>query len=308
MTEEKVKLIKEHASEYGLNTCLAAIGLPKSTWYYWTDHKVSYEEKYKALREPILQVVRDHSPYGYRRILPELQDRGCLIGEFVVRKLLRCWDLTLLRSIKKTKPSGPRQYLQSKSGGLNLVKDLKDPAPFQVWYTDFTEIWYASGKKKASLMPILDHKTKLVAGWAVGERRNTGLALEALKMMRDNLSEVGVSLKEQFIHHDKDSVYTGYRWLQIVLIDAKAKISFSENGAKGNTFMESFNSHFKGENGGLFYDAVNIWELRRIISAQIAYYNEQRRHSALGYLAPQTYINREVSLPEPVLDLTQLSN
>jgi len=81
--------------------------------------------------------------------------------------------------------------------------------------------------------------------------------------------------------------------------------------------MESFSSHFKEENGDLFYDAINIWELRRIISAQIEYYNEQRRYSAclranthrqaLGYLAPRTYVNREVSLPEPVLDLAQIS-
>ena len=156
-------------------------------------------------------------------------------------------------------------------------------------------------------MPILDHKTKLIAGWAVSKQKNTALALDALDMTRENLKEVGISLEDQYIHHDKDSVYTGYRWLQAVLIREQAKISFSENGAKGNTFMESFSSHFKRENGGLFYDAINIWELRRIISAQIEYYNEQRRHSALGYLAPRTYINREVSLPEPVLDLAQIS-
>jgi hypothetical protein len=53
-------------------------------------------------------------------------------------------------------------------------------------------------------------------------------------------------------------VYTGYRWLQAVLIRKRAKISFSENGAKGNTYMESFNGHFKGENGSLFFDARNI--------------------------------------------------
>lgn len=116
-----------------------------------------------------------------------------------------------------------------------------------------------------------------------------------------------LSLEDQFIHHDKDSVYTGYRWLQAVLIDARARISFSENGAKGNTFMESFNGHFKGGNDSLFHDAANIWELTRAVSMQVEYYNGQRRHSALGYLAPRTYINREVSLPEPLLDLAQLS-
>ncbi len=67
--------------------------------------------------------------------------------------------------------------------------------------------------------------------------------------------------------------------------------------------MESFNGHFKGENESLFHDARNIWELRKAIDTQIQYYNMRRRHSALGYLAPQTYINQQVRLPEPVVDL-----
>jgi len=41
----------------------------------------------------------------------------------------------------------------------------------------------------------------------------------------------------------------------------RMKISFSENGARGNTYMESFNGHFKGESGSLFFAARNIWEL-----------------------------------------------
>ena len=136
-------------------------------------------------------------------------------------------------------------------------------------------------------------------------------------MVRENLKEVGISLEDRYIHHDKDSVYTGYRWLQDVLIREKARISFSENGAKGNTFMESFNGHFEGENGSLFFDAANIWELARAISVQVDYHNARRRHSAclranthrqaLGYLAPLTCINQEVSLPEPILDLALLS-
>jgi len=135
----------------------------------------------------------------------------------------------------------------------------------------------------------------------VGKNKNTSLALDALDMTRENLKEVGINLQDRFMHHDQDSVYTGYRWLQAVLIREQARISFSENGAKGTTFMESFNGHFKGENGSLFFDAANIWELTRAISVQVDYYNAQRRHSALGYLAPQTYINREVSLPKPPL-------
>lgn len=241
-----MKLVEKHTDQYGLNTCLAAIGLPKSTWYYWKDQKVSYEEKYRDLREPMLQVVRRHPGYGYRRVMPELQDRGYPIGEYVVRKLLKCWDLSLQRSTKKAKLSGPRQYLQGKDRGWNLVKDLEDPEPFQVWYTDFTEIWYAGGRKKAYFMPILDHKTKWIAGWAVSKHKNTALALEALDMARENLKEVGIRLKERSVHHDQDTVYTGYRWLQAVSIRERAKISFLREWGEGEHVHGIVQRSFQG--------------------------------------------------------------
>jgi len=303
-----VKLVENHKHNYGLNTCLAAIGLPKSTWYYQNKEKVSYREKYSHLREPIMRVVREHSGYGYRRILPDLEEKGHQVGEFVLRRSLNRLNLGLLRSVSKPKPSLPRSYLNQSSRGLNLVKDIKDPQPFEVFYTDFTEINYREGNNKAYLMPIIDHNTKWVAGWAAGEHKNTSLALDALNMTHDNLEQIGIDLEDRFLHHDQDPVYTGYSWLQAILIREKARISFSENGARGNTYMESFNGHFKGENGSLFYDARNIWELRRIIDTQINYYNMRRRHSALGYLAPWSYINREVSLPEPVVDLALISS
>jgi transposase InsO family protein len=62
-----------------------------------------------------------------------------------------------------------------------------------VWYTDFTEIWYAGGKKKAYFMPILDQKTKWITGWAASERWNTALALEAFKVARSNSGKVRIS-------------------------------------------------------------------------------------------------------------------
>jgi len=152
-------------------------------------------------------------------------------------------------------------------------------------------------------MPLLDHATKWVVGWAVGHRPNTELALESLSMARATLTDVGLTLQGRIIHHDQDSVYTGYRWLYTVLIKDRARISYSENGAKGNTVMESFNGRFKTENRSLFYDAMNIWELRRVIGRQIDYYNRKRRHSTLGYMAPIDYIIQEAILPRLALGL-----
>jgi len=76
VTTEKVEIVKTNAKTYGLNATLDAIGLPKSTWYYWKSKKVPYEEKYGYLREPLTEVLRDNPAYGYRQVEPKLKPRG----------------------------------------------------------------------------------------------------------------------------------------------------------------------------------------------------------------------------------------
>jgi len=303
VTAEKVKIVRENAASYGLNTTLAAIGLPKSTWYYWKNSKVDYEEKYGQLREPLIDVLNENPTYGYRRVEPELKAHGYPVGETVVQRVLGMWDLSLRRWVAKPKPSVPRKVLNRQSNGMNLVAGMEEPKPLQVLYTDFTEIWYARGTKKAYLMPLLDHVTKWVIGWSVHHRPNTDLALDVLSMAETTLEDVGLTLEGRIIHHDQDSVYTGYRWLRTVLIKHRARISYSENGAKGNTTMESFFGRFKTENASLFHEAKNIWELKRVIAQQIDYYNRRRRHSTLRYMPPMDYIIQEEILPELALGL-----
>ena len=42
-TEEKVALVESVWERYGLRPALAAVNLPKSTWYYQQKYKVLYE-------------------------------------------------------------------------------------------------------------------------------------------------------------------------------------------------------------------------------------------------------------------------
>jgi hypothetical protein len=55
----------------------------------------------------------------------------------------------------------------------------------EVVYTDFTELVYADGRRKAVLMPIIAHTSKLACGWAVGETGDTRLALQVSIFARD---------------------------------------------------------------------------------------------------------------------------
>jgi transposase InsO family protein len=129
---------------------------------------------------------------------------GRLVNHKVVQRLHRMWDLPLIRGTRMPKPSGVRQAITAAGDRINLVAGRERIEPFEVAYADFTELVYASGRAKAQLIPIVDHASKLVLGWAVGERAVTALALAAWDRARQSLRGHGVPLQAVIVHHDQD--------------------------------------------------------------------------------------------------------
>ena len=70
------------------------------------------------------------------------------------------------------------------------------------------------------------------------------------------------------------------------------RLSYVLRGAKDNPEMEGFNSRFKAKGYPLFLEAQTVTELCAVVDQQMRYYNTERRHSSLGYLSPQAYIER----------------
>lgn len=58
--DQKVALASEAYEDYSLPTVLAALQLPRSTWYYHKSNGMSYTEKYHHLREPLEMIARQH--------------------------------------------------------------------------------------------------------------------------------------------------------------------------------------------------------------------------------------------------------
>lgn len=242
-------------------------------------------------------IARAHPEYGIHRTTAELQDRGIRINHKVVEKLHLGWNLSVLRRIRKPKPSSIRTLISEAGSRVNLVASLDTIDDFEVLYTDFTEIVYQRGKAKTELMPIIDHCSKLAVGHALGESADTELALNAWRKAASTLQRYGQKLKGIIMHHDQDSVYTSHRWLYEVAIKGSARVSYSENGAKGNVYMESFNSRFKSENRLLFWEQEDFESLEKVVTARIRYYNQIRRHSALGNKSPIQYLKEKGRIP-----------
>lgn len=270
--------------------------MSKGTWHYrMRDGSKASEKKAadEALRAPTIEIIRKHPAYGYRRIRPDLEEEtGEVVNDKRLRRLLGTWELGLHRTISRPEPSPIRRALAQARGHLNLVKDL-DPEALEVLSTDFTELLYAGGDRKAWLIAFVDLDSVWVPGWATGPSANRELALNAWTQARAAFSRLGQDVATTFVHSDQDSVFTSYDWLRALLLDSGARVSYSENGARDNPWIESFWARFKHENHSLFLEAATLAELGRLVDQQMRYYNRERRHSAIGNQPPLAYLESE---------------
>jgi putative transposase len=288
-TAQKVMLVRAAVPEGGLQPALDVVGLPRATWYYYQRRQRTYPEKYWHLRRPLETIARVHPEYGYRRVTVELRATwGHDLNHKVVQRLQRLWDLPLLRRTRHPRPSGIQQAIASAGRHANLIGEKADIEPFAVLYADFTELRYASGQK-GYLITLIDHATKVIVGWAVGIRKTTEVALQAWERAKQTLATCVGRWAGMIVHHDQDPVFVGYQWTSRLLLDDEVRVSYSLRGARGNPEMEAFFSRFKTENRSLLLDCQTLEELEGVIARRTDYYNRDRRHSKIGYVAPMSY-------------------
>jgi transposase InsO family protein len=246
----------------------------------------------------VREIIAEHPGYGYRRILPELEERTSqTVNHKRLRRLLSEHELGLSRHAAKHSPSPVQEILGDAAGQLNLVADL-DPGPLEVFSTDFTELSYSGGNRKAYLMAVVDLESKYVPGWAVGPSANRKLAMRCWEQVRKRMASLGEGLGEKIIHHDLDSVYTSYRWLRAILLDDEMRISYSESGARGNPWIESLWGRTKAEVGSRITEASSLPALRTVFDERFRYYNQDRRHSSIGQIPPREHLGQTLDTLE----------
>jgi transposase InsO family protein len=153
----------------------------------------------------------------------------------------------------------------------------------QRWVGDTTELLVEESRSKLYLAVILDLYSRFVVGWALSAVNDRHLTMKALDMaLRRRCPGAGL------MHHsDQGSTYASEDY-QEVLAAHGLTCSMSRRGnCLDNAAMESWNSTFKSELGEHF-------ESYAVAKAQVfdyveVFYNQQRRHSSLGYVSPANY-------------------
>jgi len=94
------------------------------------------------------------------------------------------------------------------------------------------------------------------------------------------------------VHDDQDAVFTSCEWARRLILEDGVQLSFTLRGFKDHPELKSFNCRFKEESHTLFLEAQTLDELIEVVNERMRYYDEERRHSSIGYLSPLTFIDR----------------
>lgn len=276
--------IKAHQDQWPIEVLCAVLEVSRSGYYAFQKRPVSVrKERQEELVEEMKQVHQERHKdcYGSPRMHKELLAKGYEVCENTVAQLMKDHDLraTTKRKFRHTTDSNHPYPVAE-----NLLnQEFEQHKPDQVWVSDITYIPTREGW--LYLVCVLDLYSRRVVGWSMSERMTKDLVLSALEM-----ALLRRRPEANLMHHsDRGSQYASAAFQQL-LRDENITCSMSRKGnCYDNAVMESFFASLKKE---LVHqeDYQTRAEARHSLFEYIeVFYNQQRLHSALGYMSPAEY-------------------
>jgi transposase InsO family protein len=256
------------------------MSLSRSSYYYQPVTNPLEEKERADILDRIEAICIELAGYGYRRVAAQLRREGIIVNHKKVLRLMRESDL--LCQVKRR-----WTMTTDSSHGFpvypNLVKGKKATGINQIWLADITYIRIRRGF--VYLAAILDACSRKVIGYAISDRLDTGLVMDALCMAIENRNP-----GDGVIHHSDQGVQYASHDYTDELKKHGFQISMARKGNPyDNAMMESFFKTLKHEEVYLYeYDTID--DVKARVSHFIEQvYNVKRLHSAIGLRPPEEY-------------------
>lgn len=288
----KFSFIEAKRARWPVAAICRVLGVTRSGYYAWRRRPLGprARESQRLLVAIQESWKRSGRNYGSPRVLQDLRAQGWRVGNRRVEQLMRNNGIQAKRKRRFRITTNSEHKRPVAPNVLDRQFDVKTPDT--VWAGDITYIWTQQGW--LYLAVILDLFSRRVIGWAMSNRINTQLALDAMNMALAQ-RQPGAGL----LHHsDRGSQYAARRYGK--LLDAHGvKPSMSRKGnCWDNSVVESFFGTLKNELVHHVVFPTRDAAKEAIFEFIEIYYNRYRRHSSLGYLSPIDYEHAIEELPQ----------
>jgi transposase InsO family protein len=274
--------------DYPVRRLCLYLKVSPSGFYAWAQrqaHPGARALENQSLAQAIDRIhTRSRQTYGAPRIERELRKNGRCHGRNRVARLMRekglCGRQKGRYRVQTTDSNHDQPIAPNR-----LAEVPKATAPNQLWVADITYVETREGW--LYLAAILDLYSRKIVGWAMSQRSDTVLVLNALAMaLLHRQPPAGL-----LCHTDRGVQYASGDYRQ-ALQTARFLPSMSRKGnCYDNATMESFWSTLKLELIYRHQFATRAQARIAIFDYIESFYNRQRTHSALDYQSPVDFEN-----------------
>jgi putative transposase len=227
------------------------------------------KDKDALISSKLRLIASTHTRYGYRRATALIKQEGEVINP---KRVYRLW--------RKAGFSLPRRRPRKRVRTVSL-RPLAPKQAHQVWAYDFVFDSCANGQK-LKMLTVVDEWTRECLAVEVEGRINSPRVIEVLERL---ISEHG---QPQYLRSDNGPEFVakqGKQWLN----RSGVETAYIDSGKPWqNGLNESFNGKLRDECLNLEW-FKNRAEAKVVIEQWRKQYNEQRRHSSLGYKTPAQF-------------------
>jgi transposase InsO family protein len=279
----RYQFIQAEKAHYPVNLMCQVLQVSRSGFYDWRGRPPSQRAKEDQRLLVKIRAIHKASreTYGSPRIHDDLRDDGETCGKHRIARIMQENSIRA-KTRKKFKATTNAEHHYPVASNL-LNQEFNATAPNQRWTSDITYIETAEGW--LYLAVVLDLYSRAIVGWAMDHRMTRQLVKDALIMALWKRGKV----KGLLLHSDRGTQYASDDYHRLLKSN---DITCSMSG-KGNCYdnaaMESFFGTLKQEL--VHHECYTSREQAKasIFEYIEIFYNQQRKHSAINYLAPMVF-------------------
>lgn len=275
----------QHAHIFPVGKMSKVLNVSASGYYYWRKNPIPKRKLQDMKLIALIKEIHQNSnkTYGSPRITTELQLKGHGVS---VKRVARLMRENGIRSRVKRRFKVTTNSKHNFTTAPNLVKqDFRVDRKTQVWVSDITYIKTAKGWVYLTI--IMDLYDRKIIGWNISGRMDTKhTTLPAWRMAVKN-RPVNMPL---VFHSDRGVQYASNQFKKVIAANSLVKQSMSRKGnCYDNAVAESFFKSLKVE--WIYPKRLETKNQAAIAIFQYieAWYNRNRRHSALGGLTIEEF-------------------
>lgn len=276
----KYQFIRAEVKHHRLSHLCRVLGVSRSGYYKWCNRQPS--ARVQADATLLVEIERVHRAnlcaYGAFKTWRELTNQGIAGGKHRVARLRRDNGIEARRK-RRFRRIVEHRHTVPPAPDL-LERCFHADSPNRTWVGDMTFIRTRQGWLYLTM--LLDLYSRKVVGWAMGERPDEQLSLNALDMaITQRRPAPGL------IHHTDQGVIYRSRRYRARMASLQMRPSMGSKGsAHDNAVAESFFSNLKNELTHHCVFATREQARMAIFDYIELFYNRRRLHQTLGYQSP----------------------